>query len=439
MAVAKLLDAVADFLPAGVEGLRRQLPIEFVEEALAATGVATLRRRRLPAEQVIWLVLGMAIHRDRPIFDVARKLDIALPGEGAIAPSALAQARARVGSEPLKWLFERTAVSWTERYSLSSRWRGLELLAIDGTTLCTADTEQNRAHFGAQEGPTGSSAYPMVRLLVLLQLGTHLMRAARFGPYATSEHDLAQQVRADIPDRSLTIVDRNFHGATLLYNLERDGQDRHWLRRMRSNNVWKVIETLGPGDEIVEMTVSDRARKDDPTLPHRWRMRAIRYKRGGGTDDVLLTSMLDAEKYPAKEIAELYRLRWEIELAYDELKTHLNQQSQTMRSKTVTGVKQELWGLLLAYNLIRLEMARVARTLKVEATRISFLGSLRFIWREWSFDAVASPGAIPRHLKKLQEDLASLLLPPRRANRSFPRALKVRSRRYPRKTPLIAK
>ena len=94
--------------------IRRSLNPDWIDEALAATGTATVRRRRLPAEQVIWLVLGMALYRQLPIDDIVERLELVLPGTGKarLAKSAITQARARLGDEPMKWLFERCSSKW---------------------------------------------------------------------------------------------------------------------------------------------------------------------------------------------------------------------------------------------------------------------------------------------------------------------------------------
>ena len=103
---------------------RQHLDPDWIEEALATTGTATLRRRRLPADQVVWLVIGMALIRDRSIAEVVRQLDLAMPssdGQRTVASSAITQARARLGSEPLEWLFERTAGEWAHRSADADR------------------------------------------------------------------------------------------------------------------------------------------------------------------------------------------------------------------------------------------------------------------------------------------------------------------------------
>jgi hypothetical protein len=148
----------------------------------------------------------------------------------------------------------------------------------------------------------------------------------------------------------------------------------------------------------------------------------------------LLTSLADAEQYPAFELVTLYHERWEIELGYDEIKTEVLEREEAIRSKSPTAVAQELWGILLAYNLVRLEMERVAEEAGVEPTRISFIAALHLVCDEWLWCAVASPGAIPKHLRNLRAKLARLVLPPRRS-RTFPRAVKIKMSNYPRKRP----
>ena len=134
----------------------------------------------------------------------------------------------------------------------------------------------------------------------------------------------------------------------------------------------------------------------------------------------------------------LYHERWEIELGYDELKTEMLDREEALRSKSPVAVAQELWGVLLAYNLVRLEMERVAEEAGVEPTRISFVAAYHLVCDEWMWCAVASPGAIPRHLRNLRAKLARLVLPTRR-QRTYPRAVKVKMSSYLVKRPAHAR
>ena len=423
--------------PPTLDDFRKQIDPSWIDEALAATGTATIRRRRLPADQVIWVVLGMGMFRDRPIEDVVSKLDLALPATGStVARSSVSQARDRVGSEPVRWLFERSASVWSARSAEAHEWRGLKLYGMDGSTVRVPDTPENRETFGGQSGRGGSeSGYPMVRMVALMVLRSHLLAGCNFGSYGANEIQYAWPLLDRIPSKSLTILDRGFFGARFLLAIE-GVENRHWLTRARSDLKFRVVKKFGRGDELIEVAVSAHARRQDPSLPATWQMRAIRYRRKGFAPQLLLTSLRDPDEHSATEIAELYHERWELELGYDEMKTELLDREETIRSRKPDGVKQELWGILLAYNLVRLEMARIAAEADVEPTRISFVESLRLIRDEWEWLTVTSPGAIPKRLETMRRNIKRYVLPPRRP-RNFPRAVKIKMSSYDRKRPEV--
>lgn len=410
---------------------------DWIEDALTATGTATIRRRRLPAEQVVWLVIGMCLFRDQSMKDLVATLDLALPGSRGVrvAPSSIVQARDRLGDEPLRWLFERTAETWAHQSARRHAWRGLAIYGADGTTVRVPDSTENRAAFGGQKTRWDStSGYPLVRLVTLMALRSHLLAGARFGAYSTDERAYAAELWPLIPAQSLTIVDRLFLAAKTLLGLERGGAERHWLTRARSTSKWVRVKRLAAGDELVEMTVSSEARRQDPTLPQSWPMRAIRYRRRGFAEQTLLTSLVDAKRYPAAEIVALYHERWEIELGYNEVKRVMLAREESTRSKSPRGVAQELWGLAIAYNLVRFEAERVAAEAGVPPIRISFVAALTFIesaLRSWGTD---SAGRLPERLIKLREDVGHFVLPERR-ERTYPRAVKIKMSNYPRKRP----
>lgn len=410
---------------------------DWIDEALAATGTATIRRRRLPAEQVVWLVIGMCLFRDLSMRELVATLDLALPGSRGIrvAPSSIVQARERLGDEPLRWLFERTASTWAHASARAHDWRGLALYGADGTTVRVPDSAENREHFGGQNTRwDGTSGYPLARLVTLMALRSHILAGARFGPNGTNENQLAGELWPLVPDHSLAIVDRGFFSARILIGLERGGIQRHWLTRARSDLASKRIERFASGDEIIELKVSREARKKDASMPDTWRMRAIRYRRRGFKPQLLLTSLLDPDRYPADEIVALYHERWEMELGYNEVKRVMLAREESTRSKSPKGVAQELWGLALAYNLVRFEAERVAAQAGVSPTRVSFTAALNFIesaLRSWGTE---SAGRLPERLVRLREDIGHFILPERR-DRSYPRAVKLKMSNYDRKRP----
>lgn len=415
--------------PPDLEGFRRHIRPEWIDEALKATGTSTVRRRRLPSEQVIWVVLGMALYRDQSIEDVVAKLDLALPGPGTVARSSVAQARERVGKEPVKWLFNRCSSKWAHQSADAHQWRGLRVYGIDGSSIRVPNSDENRERFGGHSPRGIPSGYPMVCIAVLMALRSHLLVAADFGRYeGVHESEYAKPLVDSIPESSLTILDRGYLTAPFLLKLE-ERTARHWLTRAKKNTKFKVVKRFKRGDELIEMTVSAQARRKDPSLPLTWLARRIRYKMPGFREQFLLTSLRDPEQFPAPEIVALYHERWELELGYDEIKTEMLEREEAIRSQKPDGVEQEIWGILLAYNLVRLEMESIAREEKIKPTRISFVESLRLMRTEWEWLSVASPGAIPKRLATLRRNVKRYILPERR-KRSYPRYTKLRINRH---------
>src|SRR4030095_7442578 len=176
-----------------------------------------------------------------------------------------------------------------------------------------------------------------------------------------------------------------------LIPLTSKGAERHWITRAKSTTEFRLIRHLGKGDQLVEFEVSREARRKDPSLPTHFDARAIRYQRKGFQPQLLLTSLVDEARFPADEIRVLYHERWELELGFGDLKTDMLERLETIRSKSPSAVAQEMWGLLLAYNLVRLEIERVAAELDVSPLRISFVAALREVVEQWHFADIVSP------------------------------------------------
>jgi len=413
--------------------LSRNLEPQWIAQALAATGTASTRRRKLPAVQVVWLVVALAMYRHQSMSQVVADLELVLPEEvnPDIAKSALTQARQRLGHEPLSMLFGMSAVAWDERCHKGRSWRGLARYAIDGSTLKTSDTLGNRTHFGAQQYASGAIAnYPQLRLLTLTSLSTHLVRDAVFGEYGKSEMRYAKDLLAAIPDHSLTVFDKGFFSADILLQVQNSGIQRHWLIPAKSNSRWQRLGNH-PSDYLVRMKVSSEARKANPQLPEYWQARAIETVSSTGRRRILLTSLLDAKAWPAQEIVQQYAQRWNIETSYRELKQELLGSELTLRSGTPQTVMQEVWGALLAYNLIRLEMAEVAQQEGVPATDLSFTVALNYMRYAWVSLASISPGLLPKNLLRLRQRMAEQLLSRQRRGRQCPRVVKKPPVRYP--------
>jgi hypothetical protein len=378
----------------------------------------------------------MGLFRDRSIDEVVSHLGLVLPSSSlspGITSSAIGQARDRLGAEPLAQLFDATTEHWAAKSAHEHRWRGLTVFGVDGSSLRVADTAENDGYFGRPGSSRGKSGYPQLRLVALMVLRSHLLAGLNIGPWSSSEIALAESLWKKIPDQSLTILDRGFLSYRLLRGIETNGTGRHWLIRAKSALKWRVTRSLGENDSLVEITVPRRLRRQHPDLPETLTVRAVRYQYRGFRPQTLLTSLLDPEAFPAEEIAALYHERWELELGFDEIKTHALEREEALRSKSPERTRQEVWGLAIAYNLVRVQMERVAEKVGVPPTRISFRHSILLIRGFWWMTAwAASPGKLPKRLEELDEQGALLVLPPRR-ERFYPRAVKIKMSNYPRK------
>lgn len=423
-------------LPASFEGLKSHIEISWIKEAITKRGVATVRRRKLPAEQVVWLVVGMALYRDRPISEIVDKMDLVLPGEKGkrqrVTNTAVIGARNRMGYEAIEDIFRTTARHWALESGDRHRWKGLMILGADGTTMRVPDSGKNRDEFGLPGSSGGSAGYPQIRAVGLMVLRSHLLLDFDFCGFKTGEVPLACPLIERVPDNSLTILDRGFVNYSLWYRLTTGGKNRHWLVRGKKNLKWRTVKRFGRWDHLVEISFHRNLRQEHPALPTTFCARAVRYRRKGFRSQILLTSLLDPIEYPMTEISELYHERWELEMGYDEIKTDMLERLESIRSEAPDRVRQEVWGIAVAYNLVRREMEAVASQWKIPPRRISFRWSLRAIRDLFIWASGASPGALPKMLKNLRIEMRDFILPPRRTERRYKRHVKIKMSNYAR-------
>jgi hypothetical protein len=428
------MDALAELGPRGIARFQESLDPGWIEEGLAATGSASTRRRRFPAEQAVWLVIGIGLFADRSILEVSEHLDLVVPGVRRVAPSSVSVARYRLGLEPMKWLFEKVSDAWACSPGLGG-YHGLSLFGVDGTHMRVPDSDANFEHFGQPggRGGTGDAGYPQLRICTLMSLDTRLLVAARFGPFIRSEQDLATELWPALRDRSLTLLDRGFVNYRVLAKLVASGGERHFMLRMRANMKFERLELLPDGSELGRLCPCYEALREEPDITPSLDVRVVTYQHPDGEPSRLCVTLLDPVLYPAKELIALYHERWELEIGFDEVKTHMLHRKESLRSQKPVGVEQEVWGLLLAYNLVRREMLLVADKNKVPPKQISFWTSLLRIRDFWTYAGMTrSPGNIPARLADMEADLRSLVLPLRRNERRYPRHVKIKMSNYAR-------
>jgi hypothetical protein len=184
----------------------------------------------------------MSLMTGLSIKEVAAQLGIALPrgGKREVAPSALVQARQRLGADVVSYIFHRAAETWGK--DLMHMWRSLAVFAIDGTFLRTADSDANHEHFGRHY--TGKkktpSSHPLVRMVVVSNVRSRMFVGAEVGPCTTSELTLAKPLLASLPSNAVVILDRLYTGAPQLL-LVAAAEGRHYLVRAKKRQRWTVV------------------------------------------------------------------------------------------------------------------------------------------------------------------------------------------------------
>ena len=407
---------------------------QWLEESLLATGKASIRQRRLPAQQAIWLVIWMGLIRNQSIKEVCSAMDLALqPNESSewsrVAPSVITDCRKRLSDSPMHYLFKTAISSWLPQALGQPNDMGLHVLAVDGTTFRCQDSVENADKFGFISKT--HRPYPQLRLVSLMAVETRMILSAAFDACHVGEVSLARQLQKDVPDNSLTLFDRCYFSADLFTQWQQSGQCRHWLTPIKNKMRYDVVEEYAENDFLIDMPVSPQARKKKPSLPEKWRARFIAYQEPKGEIKGFITSLTDPKAYPLESILDIYWQRWEIEESYGELKQTQLQNKVTLRSRFVEGVKQELWGVLIAYNLVRLEMASIAHEANVEPTRISFSAAISLIDTQLRWLALSPDRKLPDKLKQMRADIKHFILPKKRKHRTFPRSVLYIPSRYP--------
>lgn len=304
------------------------------------------------------------------------------------------------------------------------------MFAVDGALLRTPDTPELREHFGSGNAATErQTPFPMMRLVALMNVRSHLILDAQLSPYRRSEMRLADAFLQQIPDHSISLFDKGFWSADLLLTLALHGEQRHWLIPARKGPVSEEVIRYGKQDRLLRMKVSPQARNCNPVLPGYWEAREVGYERQGKVNTVLTS--LPADRHSAKAVAELYQERWEIELGFRDIKSPMQQNAVTLSSKKTDLIYQEVWGLLLAYNIIRREASQAAVAFGRSRSERRFKPACQYITVQLIVMAAANPiSATGRRLSELSAGVGGLVLD-HHPRPTRPRAVKISKTRYP--------
>ena len=381
---------LSDHISLGV--LTRVFPPEVVDAVLAECGRVEVRHRLLPARVVVYYVLGLALFSTSSYEEVMRMLvaghswasgwsrEWSIPTK-----AALFQARKRLGPEPLQMLYDKAVVPLADPQVAGGFYRSWRLMSIDGLCLDVADTDANVERFGrpaSSRGEGQGGAFPQVRVLGLAECGSHAIVDAAIGAYREGEQTLAESVLRSLLPGMLLLADRGFFSYQLWARAAATGADLLW--RIKSNAVLPVRKRYGDGSFASRIYPGTTARRNDTDGID---VRVVEYTLQAGEGDPdpeaperiyrLMTTITDPDAAPAAELARQYTQRWEIETAFDELKTHQRSPGLVLRSKMPDGVIQEVYGYLCVHYAIRWLMHSAATDYGHDPDRVSFTRSLR--------------------------------------------------------------
>ena len=410
------------FAPGHLGELTQQVPFEMVDAVLEQTCRVQRRVRDLPARVVVYLLLAGCLFAELGYAQVWRRLAAGLEGLDIAAPtaSAMTQARRRLGPGPLRELFALLRGP----DPAGARWRGLLVVAIDGTIMTVADSEANLAVYSKQRGgQNGGSSYPMLRLLALVSCGTRTVIDAVFGPLSSGETTYAAGLLASLREGMVLLADRNFGAGFLAAQIAAAGAD--FLIRVRTGNNSPKLPVLRrlPDGSWMSRFGGIPVRVIDAEI-------TITTSAGQATSGCrLITTLTDPARYPAGDLAVLYHERWEIETAYLELKSTILG-GRVLRARTPGGIEQEIYALLVTYQALRTAIADAAATVPgTDPDRASFAIALNAARDQVILAAGVIAGTITDLAGTIGRIVLASLMPSRRL-RVSPRVVKRAMSKY---------
>jgi hypothetical protein len=392
--------AAEERLPARISigVLARTFTNRLLDEVIDAADAREVRSRRLPTRLVVLFVLVCWLFmRSGYGLVLAKMADSAVLDGGwgdwdMPTTAAIGKARARIGPQPLRLLFDRVKGAQATATTPGVFWRDLRVVSMDGFTADVPDTPENAAFFGRGSNACGQpNPYPQLRGLALAEAGTRALVEAAYGTFHSGEQTLAEQLVTALGPDMLCLADRGFPSWALWRKASATGARLLW--RVSASFKLPVLEVLDDGSWISELRAPRK--RDGPPV----RVRVIQYTVWTRHDDAtdmselfcLVTTQLDPAVAPMVELADLYHDRWQAETCIGEIKTiQRGGPEVVLRSKTPDMVEQEFWAMLCVYQAVRDLLTHAARAPGLPPTRISFKHAAEAA-RDWATRAALSP------------------------------------------------
>lgn len=383
------------------------------------------RKRKLTPIITILHMIGAALSREK-------SFQSSWNNGGQIAASdTLSKARKRL---PL--LIWNELDQWIDRcidqeFGKEAQWRGHRVIGIDGTCVSMSDEKELCERYGKTGSKHGLSRFPIARMVFAFTLKTHITIKHQIDGYKISEKELFRRMLGCMKRNDLIVGDRQFAGANLYVEYLQAGLEFITRKHQRLQvERLKKIKEYSKRDFIVELPLTPKHLRENTALPSHITARLIEVKariRGRVEKFWLITSLLDAQKYPFCEIKDLYRKRWEVETLIKEQKIWLG--SDVLRSKTSEGISKEIYARIVAGNLIHWLILKASQKHKVEVNRISMTTATRLINHYSIRMSEAAQNRLPYLYEELLDKIAASIIP-YRPNRIEPRFKKRDQKHY---------
>lgn len=410
-----------------------------LQSVVSAHGLQRQRQRKLSAEMGLLLGIAMHLYRGCSLVQVLWKL---MKGvrllRAAVRPAskgAISQLRYEIGARAMVDLFHRVCQPMAQPDTPGAFWHGLRLMGIDGTTEATADTPANARFFGRHFGNFGTAAFPQLKAVHLVELGTHAVVDSGIWHVHCGEKTIGKRMLRSLQAGMLVLWDCGFHSFDMVQKTLATGA--HILTRLPANVKVQVIDHLADGSTRIDLVQRDhQGRRVRETV----RLRLIEYTvhdpalPGYGERRRLITSLLDEAVHPALALAHLYHQRWEVEITIDEIDTHQRQNAARFRSLKPVGVIQEFYGLLIAHYVLRKIMLDAAHAAGLDPDQLSFTNALELIVDAIYDFQFLDPTQHPIRYQQLLRDISAFQLPPR-VTRSNPRVIRAKLANFKMKQP----
>ncbi len=404
MVQLKEFSFIAPKLEAGVvfKTIETVISPDVIEQTLGETHSFEERKRQLPSSLVVCLVIAMSLWASDSMGTVLQNLVNGLSRQWTRlgqywklpSSSSITEARQRVGCRVMSELFERITRPLATRETPGAFLGELRVMAVDGTVLDVPNSVANAKVFGYPASTPGTrAAFPKVRLVLLIEAGTHLIVDALICPYRIGERVRALKLLRSVTCGMLLMWDRGLHSYRMV-NATRN-QGCHYLGRVPAHVKFQVEKVLDDGSYVSWIAPDRKSKKNGGT---RIQVRVIEYTidaDGQQQTYRLITSLMDIAVFPALLLAAQYHQRWEIENTIDELKTHLLGRKTPIRSLKPREVVQEIYGWLLGHYAVRCLMFTAAQQAGISPLRLGFTGTLKVIRRAISDFQDIQPEQLP--------------------------------------------